>query len=233
VFVITQELRRETAGLLPATPGRVSVVPMGVDTERFMPPTVSRSSDPEVFRWFCCARLNPVKGYDTLIAAADILRKSHPNLRFTVRLAGEDEQGGSGYRKEIEKQLEVYQLRETIVLLGAISQADVLAELQAADGFVLASRHEPLGVAYMEAMACGLPTLGTRAGGVEELMEDGIDSLLVAPGDPEALAGAMLKIMQDPELRTRIGHAARQKVATDFGANRSADALAERLHARI
>ena len=95
-----------------------------------------------------------------------------------------------------------------------------------AGGFVLASRAEPLGVAYMEAMACGLPTVGTAAGGVPELIDSGRDGLLVPPEDPEALAGAMISIMSDGELRSALSHHGRSRIVDHFGASRSADALA-------
>ena len=116
-----------------------------------------------------------------------------------------------------------------VELLGSVTQESVRDELQSADGFVLASRHEPLGVAYMEAMACELPVIGTDAGGVGELITQGRDGLLVPPGDVPALADAMDRLMADPVLRRLLGTAARGRIVADFGSRRSADALAAAL----
>lgn len=121
------------------------------------------------------------------------------------------------------------ELGEVVQLLGSVTQETVRDELQSADGFVLASRHEPLGVAYMEAMACELPVIGTDAGGVRELITQGKDGLLVPPGNAEVLADAMLRLMEDHGLRHALGAAARQRVVADFSSRRSADALATAL----
>lgn len=228
-FVITETLRAEVAKVMPAMMDKVRVVPMGVNTDLFSPPSAPRAADPDFFTWFCCARLNRVKGHDILIEAAGLLRARCPDRPFRIRIAGEDEQGGTGYRRDLERLIRDAGLCETVSLLGSVTQDAVRAELQSADGFVLASRHEPLGVAYMEAMACGLPVIGTDAGGVGELMTHGHDGLLVPPGDAEALAGAMAGLMRDHSLRQALGAAARQRIVHDFSSRRSADALAAAL----
>lgn len=226
VFVITEILRAQVAEAMPDMMDKVQVVPMGVNIDHFSPPQVPRPDRPVPFTWFCCARLNRVKGHETLIEAAGLLRARHPDLPFRVRIAGEDEQGGTGYRRDLDAVLSAAGLGGVVELLGSVTQADVRDELQAADGFVLASRHEPLGVAYMEAMACELPVIGTEAGGVRELITQGQDGLLVPPDDAEALSLAMFRLMESPELRRALGTAARKRVIGGFSSRRSADALA-------
>lgn len=229
VFVITETLRGQVDQVMPAMMDKVRVVPMGVNTDLFGPPALPRPDAPEPFTWFCCARLNRVKGHDTLIAAAGLLRARHPDRSFRIRIAGEDEQGGTGYRRDLEAAIAAAGLGGVVELLGSVTQESVRDELQSADGFVLASRHEPLGVAYMEAMACELPVIGTDAGGVGELITQGRDGLLVPPGDVPALADAMDRLMADPVLRRLLGTAARGRIVADFGSRRSADALAAAL----
>lgn len=229
VFVITETLRAEVAGVLPRMMDKVRVVPMGVNTDLFALPATPRPEAPDPFTWFCCARLNRVKGHDTLIEAAGLLRAAHPDRPFRIRIAGEDEQGGTGYRRDLEAMIAAAGLSGVVTLLGSVTQDAVRSELQSANGFVLASRHEPLGVAYMEAMACELPVVGTDAGGVRELITEGQDGLLVSPGDAEALAGAMARVMGDRDLRHLLGTAARQRILADFSSRRSADALAAAL----
>jgi glycosyltransferase involved in cell wall biosynthesis len=86
-----------------------------------------------------------------------------------------------------------------------------LAFLQGADVFVLPSRNESFGIANLEAMATGLPVISTRTGAIPEYLQTEVHGLLVEPGDAMALAGAMRRLMDDGELRLRLGDAARQR----------------------
>ncbi len=226
-FVITKKLEGELLAQIPNLKDRLSIVPMGVDTDVFSPREGERVPGP--WRWFSCARLNRVKGLDTLTEAAALLKARGQN--FTITIAGEDEQGGQGFRREIECMIAGSGLEEEVTLLGAVTQERVLAELRQADGFVLASRHEPLGVVYMEAMACGLPTIGTRAGGVEELIVDGVSGALVPPGDPEALAAAMQGVMESPDLARTLAQGGRARIVSDFAATRSASEIIRQIGA--
>lgn len=226
VFIITETLRAEVARVMPQMMDKVRIVPMGVNTDLFSPSAATPADRPDPFIWFCCARLNRVKGHDTLIEAAGLLHRRQPDLNFRIRIAGEDEQGGTGYHRDLDAMIAGWGLSDTVTLLGSVTQEAVRDELHSAGGFVLASRHEPLGVAYMEAMACALPVIGTDAGGVRELIEQGRDGLLVPPGDASAVADAMARVMQDAELRRSLGAAARQRIVQDFSSRRSADALA-------
>jgi colanic acid/amylovoran biosynthesis glycosyltransferase len=229
VFVITEMLRAEVLTGMPQMADKISVVPMGVNTDVFAPPDTPRPLAPDPFIWFCCARLNRVKGFDTLLEAARLLSQTHPDHPFRIVIAGEDEQGGAGYHTVLANDIARTGLSGIVTLLGSIPQDEVRAHLGECHGFVLASRHEPLGVAYMEAMACELPVVGTSAGGVTELIETGQDGLLVAAGDAAQLAQAMGDIMSAPELRVRLGQQARRKIVQNFSSARSALHLAERL----
>lgn len=224
VFVITDKLFQEAIAKFPDLKDKISIAPMGVDTDHFSPGAKARPAKTTPFVWFSCARLNPVKGHDTVTQALGLL-KERTKRPFRIVIAGEDDQFGKGYRKELESLIKDAGASDQITLLGAVSQDRVLEELRAADGFVLASRHEPLGVAYMEAMACELPVIGTDAGGVAELIDTGTDGILVPPGDAEALADAMAGIMADEGRAKTLGKAARQKIIDHFGAARSAKAI--------
>lgn len=229
VFVITNKLRNEVLQVMPDMIEKVSIVPMGVNTDFFKPDEERNAAGNKCFVWFCCARLNWVKGYDTLVSAVSILKNEYPETNFRVRIAGEDEQGGSGYHVELVRLIQDAGLQDDIELMGAVTQEEVRAALQKADGFVLASRSEPLGVAYMEAMSCELPVVGTDAGGVGELIVNGKDGVLVPPGDPQSLAAAMLELMENPEKCRVLGKNARERVLRDFSSRRSARCLAENL----
>jgi colanic acid/amylovoran biosynthesis glycosyltransferase len=228
-FVVSEKLRGEMAEMLPDASAKTRIAPMGVDTDMFAPPVSPRPAAADPFHWFCCSRLNWMKGYDVLLDALAQISRDAPDLDWRLSIAGEDDVGGIGYRAELETKITQMGLTDRVILLGAITQTDVLKELHAADGFVLASKAEALGVAYMEAMACGLPTVGSDTGGVHELIKTGRDGLLVPPGDVPALTEALHKIMTDPALRKRLSEGGRARVVKNFGVRRSADALAQAL----
>ncbi|MCC5869126.1 MAG: glycosyltransferase family 4 protein [Gammaproteobacteria bacterium] len=224
-IVITRTLLLETSAILGKNmPEIIEVAPMGVDPNR-----VKRTS---VYQpWpgsgkillVSCGRLNPVKGHKELVEAVAVLL----GLRYEVslRICGQDELGGDGYATELQTVIESLGVGSAVTLLGAVDEDRVLAELEQAHIFVLASYHEPLGVAYMEAMAMNVPTIGTNAGGVAELITDGVDGLLVEPRNPEALVEAVLKILLDPAFAQRLADSGRDKVERRFHSGVSAEVL--------
>lgn len=227
-IVITPELAGEVQRTLgPAVPGRVAVAPMGVDAREF------RRTEPylpwdgrESFRVFCCGRLNPSKGHDVLLAAVARMRREGADVDLVI--AGEDESGGSGYHRELDRLISRNGLSGHVVLLGAVPAGRIREELQRAHVFALASHAEPLGVVLLEAMCMGVPVVATAAGGVPGLVVDGT-GLLVSPGDPGELAGALTRLMTDPELCRSLGTAGRERAGTSFSYRRSAEVLAQLL----
>lgn len=225
VSVITQALIDLLPGQLgDALPARLPLQPMGVDTDAFrrdtpyVPPAAG-----EALRLFSCGRLNVVKGHQDLMQAVRLmLDRGQP---VTLDIAGEDDAGGTGYRAVLEALIKELGLQDHVHLLGAISAEAVRNHLTAAHAFVLASWAEPLGVAYMEAMSCEVPTIGTAAGGVPELITNGRDGILVPPQNPEALATALLQLAADPALATRLSQAGRARVVAGFDSSRGADML--------
>jgi glycosyltransferase involved in cell wall biosynthesis len=220
--VLNNEVRSTLANALPP---RIAVVPMGVDVDRFRRRQAYvpwRSEGP--LRIFSCGRLNPVKGHADLIQAIGRLRRSGIDVRLAI--AGEDDHGGAGYRRELETLIGTSGLNGPVELLGASSEESVRDRLEQAHVFALASHWEALPVAPIEAMAMALPVVATQVGGVPELIADGHDGLLVSPGDPDALVAAIERVAGDSELAVRLGSAARCKVERDFHSGRSADVIA-------
>ncbi|MBE9636027.1 exopolysaccharide biosynthesis GT4 family glycosyltransferase EpsE [Salipiger mangrovisoli] len=222
---LTEQVHEALAGHLPP---RLVIRPMGVDTDMlrraapYVPPEKGRP-----LRLFSCGRLNVVKGHQDLMSAMRQLLDQGVDVRLEI--AGEDDAGGTGYRTELEAQLRRLRLQDHVKLLGAIDASAVHDKLLAAHVFVLASWHEPLGVAYMEAMACGVPVIGTDGGGVRELIDDGHTGKLVAPKDPTALARAIRELAQNPESAARFGAAGRARVERDFRASLGAETLVEEI----
>jgi len=231
-IVITNELNDAVRWALgTAVPRHVAVAPMGVDAEEF-----SRAapytpwSGKEAFRIFSCGRLNPSKGHDVLLAAVAEMLQAGANVELTI--AGEDESGGNGYRRELEGLLDHHGLRHRVQLLGAVPAGRIRQELDRSHAFVLASHAEPLGVAIMEAMCMGVPVVATAAGGVPELVLEGT-GLLVSPGNPNELASAITRLTIDPELCVALGVAGRERASTAFGHRRSAEVLAQLLRSEV
>ena len=227
--VITRKLRGELrAELGDVLPERLPIRPMGVDTEvlKRAAPYVPAAPG-EVLRLFSCARLNVVKGHQDLMQAVRMLLDQGLDVRLDI--AGEDDDGGSGFHGELQAQLEALNLQGNVRLLGAIDAEAVRARLLDAHVFVLASWHEPLGVAYMEAMSCEVPTIGTNAGGVPELIREGVDALLVPPKAPEALAAAIRKLAQEPDRARMLSAAGRARIVSGFRAALGAETLVEEI----
>ena len=226
--VITRRLIAEMQAEQPADLPPMILRPMGVDTEYLRRDTPYEPVQPGApLRVFACGRLNVVKGHQDLIEAVRQLRAAGHDVRLEI--AGQDDAGGSGFRLVLEQLIRQHGLGEHVRLLGAIDAAAVKAKLLDAHVFALASWHEPLGVAYMEAIACGVPTIGTDAGGVPELIDDGVEGLLVPPKAPAALAAALLRIAGDPQLAQRLSATGRARIERDYAARLGAEVIVDQM----
>jgi glycogen(starch) synthase len=147
-------------------------------------------------------RLHAQKGVDTLVRAAALL----PGVPVT--LAGDGPE-----RAAVELLARQLGVTDRVRVTGFRPHREVPALLAGADVVVLPSRYEELGTALVEAMAAGRPVVASAVGGIPELVRDGVDGLLVPPGDPAALAGAIEKLLADPDLAATLGASGRARVA--------------------
>lgn len=230
--IITRKLETEAkAALGAAMPSRIFIRPMGVDTEvlkRTAPYEAPKAG--ETIKLFSCARLNIVKGHQDAMKAVQHLIQQGVDIKLDI--AGEDDAGGSGYRRILEETIEQLGIQDHVRLLGAIDADEVKAKLLEAHLFVLASWHEPLGVAYMEAMSCGVPTIGTDAGGVPEMITSGETAILVPPKSPQALAEAILTLSRNPDELTRLSKAGRAHMQQNYRASLGAETLINGIEGR-
>lgn len=159
------------------------------------------------------AALTPQKDHETLIRAADILRKTYSN--FILFIAGDGE-----LRDKLFKLRKRLNLEEYIVFTGF--REDVNNLIKFSDIFVISSRWEGLGTSIIDAMAMGRPVVAAKTGGIPELIEDGINGLLADKENPEDLADAVLRLIRDTALREKISSRA-MKRAIDFSIEATID----------
>jgi len=185
----------------------VVVLENGIDLEALLRVAPVRASGSgRVPRVGMVANLRPVKGPDVFLRAAAIVAGRLPNTRFQIAGAG-DEASARQLMREcgIEDRCE---LRGTV--------RDVPAFLGELDVAVLASHSEGLSNALLEYMAAARPIVATAVGGNVELVEDGVEGLLVPPGDPPAVADAVTRLLADPGLASRLGVAARERARSRY-----------------
>jgi glycosyltransferase involved in cell wall biosynthesis len=229
-IVVSRKLLGELSARLEGALPPVVFAPMGVDTDviRRRRPYAPWTSGP--CRIFSCGRLNPVKGHEDLIAAIALLRERGLDVR--LKIAGEDEQGGSGHHRELERLVRERSLSDAVELLGAVSEERIREELDDAHVFALASLDEGISVAIMEAMAMEIPVVVTRVGGTPELVEPGVDGILVEAQQPAPLADALEGVLRNPDQARDLGQRARQKIVREFHHRRSAEAMQQCLARR-
>jgi glycosyltransferase involved in cell wall biosynthesis len=178
--------------------GRIAVARPGSD-----PAPLAQGSHDGVVRLLSVGAVVPRKGFDILIAALATLG----DLSWRLTIAG-DLTRDRDTAARLDADIARYALGDRISTLGAVSPQRLAALYSEADTFVLASRFEGYGMAYAEAIAHGLPVIGSNAGAIPDTVPPGA-GLLVAPGDIPALAEALRRVIGDAGLRQRLADAAR------------------------
>lgn len=183
-------------------PAKIETILNGIDTRRFAF-RGPMSDGPAVF----VGRLTLEKDLATLLRATAQVVKRRPMFRLIIA-------GGGPCATELIRLADELQPDGHVRFLGEVR--DVAALLGAASLFVLSSLTEGVPLTVLEAMACGLPVVATRVGGTAEAVEESVTGHLVAAGDAEALADAILKTIGDPETARSMGLAGRARVCGHF-----------------
>jgi L-malate glycosyltransferase len=157
------------------------------------------------------AALVPHKGQRYLVEAAHQVVQQLPDTRFVIL-------GEGDLREQLAKQVHEHHLEKHVLLPGF--RTDVLGCIKGFDLFVMSSVTEGLGTSLLDAMACARPIVATTAGGIPEIVEDGVNGLLVPPRDHTALAAAIVRALKDDELRQRMGDAGLTRVNARFTVER-------------
>jgi glycosyltransferase involved in cell wall biosynthesis len=209
------EFTRRVEGQFPAP---MTMIPSGIDTDRFDPRRVGgwpRGSLREALGIGkvpvvgTAITFRPRKGFRMLFEAMAEIRRKVPDARLVI--AGADEM--SAEARELAASLD---LAGSVHVIGR--RGDMPEVLSALDVFVLPSESEGMSNAILEAMAMRLPVVATDVGGAREQMEEGRSGFLVPYPDSAALATKVIRLLEDPALRERVGVAARERVVERYSA---------------
>lgn len=232
IFIaVSQSMRSLMRDFYSVPEQRVRVIYNAVDSKSFLPSSVSAeyiarlksavSPANEKIVLFT-GRLHPMKGIPALLKSAEIVLEKEPNIRYLI--AGEPD--SKAFAHEFREQLERSPiLKEKIVLLGKVSRKRVALLYSLADVAILPSVYDPCPYAAIETMAAGVPLVASDGGGLAELVEDGVTGIKIPVRvnkagmrsvDPEELAEATLRVLQDKSLAERMGKSARQKADETF-----------------
>jgi glycosyltransferase involved in cell wall biosynthesis len=195
-------------------PDSITLIRNGVDTDFYTPGRATElraelGMQPEELLIGAVGNIRKPKAYEVLLKAAALVLARSPDCHFAIIGQGDAEQ-----LAPLETLRDSLGIARRCHFLGFRRSTPEL--YRNFDVFVSSSRSEGLSLAFLEAMATGLPVVATRSGGPQEVIEPDVNGVLVPIEDPDSLAEALLRTLQSPEFRTRLGAAARQRVVDSF-----------------
>ncbi len=202
VVVLSESWLRWVSATFPSARSRVIPNPIVV-------PEATSERVREKTSLLFLGRLGQRKGAFDLLQAVATLVPRYPNLRVLL--------GGDGDLDAVRARAEALGVGGHVSLLGWVKGADKARLLDEATVYVLPSYNEGLPMSVLEAMAHGLPVVSTPVGGIPEAVRDGEEGFLVPPGDVQLLADRLDRLLADPDLRARMGKAARARAVSHFG----------------
>lgn len=195
----------------PKLGGKIFVIHNAVNTELFSPDYSNHDSciikDDRNIVLFV-GRLIALKGFNILIHAAVKVLKERKNIIFLFLGPGDP----TSYLKEVDMRI----LESGFKFLGYVSYGDIAKYYRCADIFVLPSFSENLPMTLLEAMASGVPVIASKVGGIPEVVENYKEGILIPPGSVNDLVDSILHLIDNPDLRRRMGRNAREKVEDKF-----------------
>ena len=191
-----------------AAADRIAVIPCGVDTALFAPgdqgaarAVLGLDGRPRILY---VGRLSPIKGLETLLDGMARLRAGGSPAHLCI-VGGDTDEALDGHEGELRARLSRLDLGDTVSFVGAQPQERLRTWYVAADATVLPSYYESFGMVALEAMACGSPVVASRVGGLQTTVRHRVTGLLVPDHDPGALADTLGHLLDDADLRWRLG----------------------------
>jgi starch synthase len=218
VIAVSRGMAADVRAAYPAIdPARLEVIYNGIDPQAYAPDPatdVLARLGVDLARPYVAfvGRVTRQKGLPVLLRAAAQL---HPEAQL-VLLAGAADTPELG--AEVDRLVsDLRAMRSGVIWVDAmLPRPEVAQVLSHAAAFVCPSVYEPLGIVNLEAMACGVPVVASAVGGIPEVVVDGQTGLLVPPGEPEALAAAVNRVLENPDLGRRMGQAGRERAVAQF-----------------
>lgn len=203
LIAISRAVRRSAAETYRIPLEQIPLIPNGVDTQTFTPAEKKDNQTHSTIRFVAVGSLSPVKAHADLIRA---FAGIEVDIRARCSLAIV---GGGPLYTELSDLVGELRLEDQVTLLG--NQKNVSVILGASDAFVSASRTEGFPLSLLEAMATGLPAVVTAVGGVEDIVRDGVEGILIESKNTAMLTKSMEKLAQDTALQLEFGKNARQR----------------------
>lgn len=202
--VVHSEAMRARAIAAGVNATKILLLPHGVDVASYAP----RRDAGQTTRLVAVGRLSIEKGFDLLI---DALVAADTTSPWSLEIVGD-----GPLKADLAERIDRAGLSDRVTLLGALPQSLVRERLCRADALVVPSRREGFNVVALEAMAAGLPIIGTRVGALPSLVDDGRTGVLVPPEQPAALAGELVRLIGKRQELQQMGDAARAVVTARF-----------------
>ncbi len=218
ILCVSEMIKTITAPAIKDS-SKLTVVYSGIDLSRYNTPALDRklinelNLSPAVRLVGNISALADHKDYPTFLMTAAAICKEHNDIHFIIAGKGPEEE-------KINSIIQAQNLGNKVHLLGF--REDVVSVMQSLDVFLMTSVTEGLGTIVLEAFAAGIPVVATRAGGIPEMVADGVTGLIADPGDVSALKNATLRILNDPTLRNQLTENAKKRVK-DFSFQATAE----------
>lgn len=225
VITVSSSSAAQIAEHYGVAPARISTIPIGTDVERFSPdPAVPKVPGRIVAT---ASADSALKGLGVLVEAFAKVCADHERAELTV--IGRAKPGGA-----VERAIERHGLGRRVRFVSELTETELVDTLRSAEVACVPSLYEGFSLPAVEAMAVGLPLVSTTGGAIPEVAgAHGETTLAVPPGDAEALAAALGKLLDDPDLRAVLGGAARERAVSRFTWQAAAIATAERYRANL
>lgn len=226
VITCSAAMRAEVAELFDLDPDPIAVLHNGIEPRGWRVPRRRVAAARE--RWspdgapilLYFGRLEYEKGCQDLVAALPRIRRAHPGTRLLV--------AGAGTAADLlVDAVRTHRVRRSVEFLGHLPDSELAALLCAADAVVLPSRYEPFGIVALEAAAAGAPLVASSAGGLGDIVVDGVSGVSFTPGDVPGLARAVGTVLADPAAARRRARTARARLGLEFDWEHIAAATAE------
>ena len=220
VVAVSRDTGVDAERLMHLPAGSIHVIPNGIAFKPGQREPVRRElglGDDDLLV-VAIGNVSPRKDHILLVKALHALQQRRPEVRWHLAVAGNDQ----GSAPVIRQYAAEHGLESRVHLLG--HRSDTENVLAASDVFAMSSQHEGMPLAIMEAMFAGKPVISTTAGGIAEMMDEGVDGMLTPVGDVAAMSTGLERLLTDASVRQRLGAAAIRRAERQFGVGAMMDA---------